>query len=99
MFLGSDGIGMDEMVDQVQNPTSDQCVEVPMSRGQNPYGPQRRDHSNSRSRPFRGDVPGFPGSSNSFDPQSRVSGQNPKYGSDETSALAKTDVHVDFGRG
>eukprot|EP00969_Alexandrium_andersonii_P222653 9834564-Alexandrium_andersonii.AAC.1 len=55
VFSGLVRVGIPEEPALVQNPTSGQCDEVPMNRGQSANGPHRRELSTSRSRPFEGD--------------------------------------------
>eukprot|EP00969_Alexandrium_andersonii_P311202 13751288-Alexandrium_andersonii.AAC.1 len=64
-----------------------------MRGAQTAYGPQRRDRSGSRSRPFRGDVTSNSGLANSRDSDFQSSHQNLQLESEESSTLAKTDVH------
>eukprot|EP00969_Alexandrium_andersonii_P033433 1459811-Alexandrium_andersonii.AAC.1 len=60
---------------------------------QTAYGPHRRDRSGSRSRPFQGNVVSNSGLVNSRDSDFQSSRQNSRLESEESSILAKTDVH------
>eukprot|EP00969_Alexandrium_andersonii_P120238 5315785-Alexandrium_andersonii.AAC.1 len=64
MSVGSETAVLDS---SARNPTSERRDEVPMRGVQITYGPQRRDRSGSRSRPFRGDVAPNSGLANSRD--------------------------------